>query len=169
VQAAVASRADLAGADLAGADLADADLADADLADARNVGETNGTEAIQTLLTGKAQRQRQRAEQFRARFPDVPVVPDLDAKILALIESGQGRLDMSTWHTCETTHCRAGWAIHLAGARGYELEARYDSQDAGRRIYLASTGRVPHFFANTERALEDLREQAALQAADPAA
>lgn len=35
-------------------------------------------------------------------------------------------------------------------------------------IYLASTGRVPHFYASNERALEDIREQAALQTASPA-
>ena len=36
---------------------------------------------------------------------------------LKAIEDG-GKLDMSTWHRCGTTHCRAGWAITLAGAAG---------------------------------------------------
>lgn len=38
----------------------------------------------------------------------VPVVENVHAKILAAIEAG-GTLDMWTWHTCATTHCRAGW------------------------------------------------------------
>jgi len=29
---------------------------------------------------------------------------------------------MDSWHTCNTTHCRAGWIVHLAGKEGYELE-----------------------------------------------
>ena len=165
--------ADLAGADLAGADLAGADLEDAylaranlagaNLAGARNVPDTNGSESIQEPAD-RAERQRQRAQTFRERFPDVPVVESLDAKILAAIDAG-GHLKMDSWHTCETTHCRAGWAIMLAGEAGKELETRYGSEDAGRRIYLASTGRVPWFFDSNEGALADIREQAALMGA----
>lgn len=59
---------------------------------------------------------------------------------------------------CGTTHCRAGSSIHLAGAAGYALEKRLGSaEEAGRAIYLASTGRVPYFFASNERALADIR------------
>jgi hypothetical protein len=29
---------------------------------------------------------------------------------------------MATWHRCATTHCIAGWAVHLAGPEGYKLE-----------------------------------------------
>jgi hypothetical protein len=68
---------------------------------------------------------------------------------------------MDSWHTCETTHCRAGWAITLAGGPGKKLEKDYGPENAGRMIYLASTGRVPHFFATNERALEDIRACAA--------
>ena len=92
------------------------------------------------------------------------VVEHLDAKILEAISAGAS-LDMSTWHTCETTHCRAGFAVHLAGAAGYELEKQLGSQRAGAAIYRASTGRVPHFFANNEAALLDIRECAAEQEA----
>jgi hypothetical protein len=65
---------------------------------------------------------------------------------------------MDAWHKCNTTHCRAGWAITLAGEKGKELEARFGPEDAGRRIYLASTGRVPFFYASNEAALADIRE-----------
>jgi uncharacterized protein YjbI with pentapeptide repeats len=156
----------LADANLADAYLAGANLADAYLAGAKNVPETNGSESVQTREpepTDRLERQRLRAERFRARNPDVPVIPDLDARILGILESGKGQLRMSAWHTCETTHCRAGWAITLAGKAGKKLEEKYDSHRAGRMIYQASTGRVPHFFASDSRALEDIRQCAAEQ------
>jgi hypothetical protein len=148
--------ADLAGADLAGADLADANLGGADLAGARNVPETNGTGSIQEPADRK-ERARLRALRFRERNPTVPVVEALDAKILDAVTRGGGTLDMSSWHKCETTHCRAGWAITLAGKAGVDLESQHGPQRAGAMIYRASTGRVPHFFASTERAMEDIR------------
>jgi len=142
---------------------AGADLARANLAGANNVPETNGSDAANAEEPGdRAERQGQRAAKFRERFPDVPVVDQLDAKILAAVESGAGRLDMSAWHTCKTTHCRAGWAVALAGNAGQALESRYGTEDAGRRIYLASAGRCPWFFDSNERALADIRAQAAL-------
>src|SRR5439155_20297718 len=97
--------------------------------------------------------------------PSVPVVPRLDAQILDLIDTGRGQLNMSTWHSCETTHCRAGWAITLAGEPGKQFEKEYGPYRAGRMIYLASTGRVPHFFATNGRALEDIRSCATKAAA----
>jgi hypothetical protein len=160
------TRANLADAYLAGANLADAylagaNLAGANLADANNVPETNGTETI-TEPTDRAERQRARAERYRARNPDVPIIENLDAQILEIVDSGKGRLKMDTWHTCETTHCRAGWAVTLAGDPGKTLENQYGPQEAGRRIYLASAGRAPWFFGDNETALADMREQAAL-------
>jgi hypothetical protein len=155
--------ANLAGANLAGADLAGADLADADLADARNVPtgiEKKDPPEPYKRATGPTD-YAARAAHYRELHPNVPIVENLDKRILGVIESGVGKLDMSQWHSCETTHCRAGWAIHLAGERGYALEREYSSQTAGRMIYLASTGRSAHFFASNERALEDLRRRAA--------
>jgi hypothetical protein len=74
---------------------------------------------------------------------------------------------MGHWHdeSCRTTHCRAGWAIHLAGAAGYALEKQHGPQRAGAMLYRASTGRAPHFFASNERALEDIRRCAELEGA----
>jgi hypothetical protein len=91
-----------------------------------------------------------------------PLVEQLDRKILAEIEAG-GTLEMGRWHdsACATTHCRAGWAIHLAGAAGYELERRHGPEGAGALIYERSTGRRPDFFASTEDALADIRACAA--------
>jgi hypothetical protein len=147
----------LADADLAGAYLAGADLAD--LAGALNLPPNDGR------LTEKlpvAERYARRRAAFRERNPQVPVIDALDVKILQALQSG-GALKMDAWHTCETTHCRAGWAVYLAGSAGNELEKKYGSQRAGYMIYMASTGRVPYFFASNETALADIREQAAMQ------
>ena len=165
------ARANLTGADLTRAYLADADLADANLADAIGLpsATTNSDPATPEpkpwrRLTPEERKaaQAERALRYRTLHPEVPVVEHLDAKILEAISAGAS-LDMSTWHTCETTHCRAGFAVHLAGAAGYELEKQLGSQRAGAAIYRASTGRVPHFFANNEAALLDIRECAAEQ------
>ena len=98
---------------------------------------------------------------FRERHPGVPVIENLDAKILAAVSvDGGGTLDMKDWHSCETTHCRAGWAIHLAGAAGYELERKSNPEFAGMQIYRASTGRIPDFYAETEEVLADIKASA---------
>ena len=92
-----------------------------------------------------------------------PIIPNIDAAILAAIEAG-GTLNMSEWHTCETTHCRAGWAITLAGPEGKALEDLFGSATAGALIYLASTERkiVPDFYATNEAAMADIRKCAGL-------
>ena len=131
-------------------------LARADLAGANNVPETNGSECVQSGKRPPRKTPAERAADYRARNPDVPVVEALDAKILAAIDAG-GKLRMDQWHTCETTHCRAGWAITLAGDAGADLERKYGPQRAGSMIYRASTGRVPRFFASNKNALADIK------------
>ena len=73
---------------------------------------------------------------------------------------------MDSWHTCETTHCMAGWAIHLAGEAGYALEKKVGSHRAGQLIFDRSTQSCPHFYAPNARALEDLRRRAGQEQAD---
>jgi hypothetical protein len=140
-------------------------LAGAYLAGAKNV--PDGTTQVDAPepyeRKPSAERRAEHAARYRERHPEVPVVEALDAKMLRVIESGAGKLDMGTWHRCDTTHCRAGWAITLAGVAGAALEDKYGPHRAGIMIYRASTGRVPHFFASDERALDDIREQAATQ------
>jgi hypothetical protein len=93
-------------------------------------------------------------------FP-IPAIDNIDARILAAISGDSGSLNMAAWHTCDTTHSRAGWAIHLAGADGYALEKRTTPYLAGRLIYEASRpGEAPDFFASDEDAMEDLRAAA---------
>jgi hypothetical protein len=101
------------------------------------------------------------AAEFSEKYGGVPVVPDIDAAILAAITDGGG-LDMKKWH-CGTTHCRAGWAIHLAGEAGYELKRLIGPLEAGAAIYRRSRPgkRIPNFFAPRQAALEDIRRCAA--------
>jgi hypothetical protein len=61
---------------------------------------------------------------------------------------------------CGTTHCLAGWAVHLAGKEGYAIEKAFGWRAAGAAIYRASVGEVPHFFASNARAIEGLRRRA---------
>ncbi len=124
------------------------------------------------------QRRRERlarvAVRYRARNPHVPVIEHLDRQILEFIGPAAERLDMAAWHgdeavapPCGTTHCRAGCAIVLAGKAGAALEEQLGPERAGGAIYLASTGRLPNFFANQEDALADIRRCAAEEGAAP--
>jgi len=53
--------------------------------------------------------------------------------------SRENAFDMSNWHSCETTHCRGGWVIHLAGKAGSDLESLTSSEFAAMAIYNASS------------------------------
>lgn len=104
------------------------------------------------------------ADLREANLPFIPKVANLEVSILAAIDSG-GTLEMGNWHTCNTTHYRAGWAIHLAGDAGKVLEGQLEPCAAGALIYNASCGYVPDFYAGNEDALADIRSCAAQSAA----
>ena len=80
---------------------------------------------------------------------------------------------MGSWHGrdcdeanwCKTTHCRAGFAICMAGKTGFELERKHGAEMAGRMIYAVSRPDkpLPDFFADNEAALEDIRAAAGNQ------
>jgi hypothetical protein len=77
---------------------------------------------------------------------------------------------MSDWHTCETTHCRAGWVVTLAGKEGKLLEERTSTQFAAMMIYKASSEiRVfpPRFFESNEVAMADIKRCAELEISTP--
>ena len=131
-------RADLTGANLSEAYLSGADLSGADL---------SGASLSGANLSGAI------------GLPPAPAIPHIDAAILAAIARDGCRLEMAVWHECDTTHCRAGWAIHLAGEAGYALERRFGASVAGALIYSASRPRpVPNWFASSDEALADLRK-----------
>jgi hypothetical protein len=76
-----------------------------------------------------------------------------DVAAAALVSTSA--LDMSTWHTCATTHCIAGWAIHQAGAEGYKLE-KATSPDAAGAILLGIDA-AHHFHEDNKTARAWLR------------
>ena len=71
---------------------------------------------------------------------------------------------MGIWHTCEKTHCRAGWAVTLAGTEGRELEKFYNTALAAMLIYDASDPNFKinpgRFFDDNESALADMKAMA---------
>jgi hypothetical protein len=69
---------------------------------------------------------------------------------------------MSNWHTCETTHCRAGWVITLAGEAGKALEKFHGPLLAAQLIYRESGYSINpcRFFDSNEAALEDMKRLA---------
>ena len=71
---------------------------------------------------------------------------------------------MGGWHTCETTHCRAGWVVHLAGEAGKALEEFFNTELAAMKIYEASCPgykiNPARFYDSNEEALEDMRKLA---------
>ena len=79
--------------------------------------------------------------------------------------SKPGCLDMGNWHKCGTTHCRAGWVVHLAGDAGYDLERFHNTSLAAQLIYrksgyLINPGR---FYDNDEEAMADMKKLAELE------
>jgi len=155
--------ADLRGAILIGADLGGADLRQADLSDAilRKVdlseADLDGADLDGADLDGADLSEADLRDAMG--LSDAPAIPQLESAILAAILAG-GELRMGDWHTCDTTHCRAGWAITLAGEAGAKLEREHGPAVAGALIYHASCGYVPDFYAPDGAALEDMRARA---------
>jgi hypothetical protein len=108
------------------------------------------------------------------------VIPNIDAAILESIEAhkaaGTNGLNMGHWHGekcdetnwCQTTHCRAGYAICLAGKAGFDLERKYGAETAGQMIYAASRPALPlpDFHASTDCAMADMIACAAASSED---
>ena len=91
-------------------------------------------------------------------FPDVPVIENIHQKVFEAASKPDG-LDMGHWHTCNTTHCRAGWVVFLAGPEGKKLEEKTSTLFAAMQILKASSPiRVfpPRFFEKNETALADM-------------
>jgi hypothetical protein len=70
---------------------------------------------------------------------------------------------MSTWHTCETSHCRAGWVTFLAGKEGDDLEKRFGPALAASLIYEENSSikvGMNEFYKSNTEALESMRAAA---------
>ena len=72
---------------------------------------------------------------------------------------------MFDWHTCDTTHCRAGWVVHLAGKAGYALEKATSTLFAAQQIYKKSGYVISpaRFFDDDEEAMADMKRLALLE------
>ena len=66
--------------------------------------------------------------------PPIPTIENIHARVLEAATAKPTALNMSDWHTCGTTHCRAGWAVHLAGEAGYALERFHGTALAAQLI-----------------------------------
>ena len=119
--------ADLSGANLRGANLRGADLRWADLRGANLRGASIDAFAIATP--------EEAAPRIRAVAQAALATPDA--------------LDMGSWHTCDTTHCIAGWAVRLAGDEGNALEEKFGTATAG--LALLGTEAASHFYDTQEK------------------
>ena len=143
--------ANLSGANLRGADLSSANLCGADLrrADFRGA-DLRGADLDGAFLGGA---------DFRGANLGFPIASPEEAalRIAAVARAAlqTDALDMDTWHTCETTHCIAGWAVHLAGEEGEALEAEHGPYLAG--LSLLGHEAAAHFYDNNKAATAWLR------------
>jgi hypothetical protein len=82
------------------------------------------------------------------------------------VVSVDGALNMDDWHTCSTTHCRAGWVVVLAGEEGKQLEKDTSTLFAAMQIYKQSSSiRVlpSKFFDDATEAMLDIERCAKLE------
>ena len=95
---------------------------------------------------------------------EVPVIQNIHQAIFAAA-SAEGAMDMAAVHLCNTTHSRAGWAVHLAGGAGYGLESRFGWNLAARMIYEASGYKISsvEFYKSNDDALADMKRLADLE------
>jgi hypothetical protein len=96
----------------------------------------------------------------------VPVIENIHSKVLEAVTAPKA-LNMGDVHTCDTTHCRGGWVVHLAGKEGYELEKRTSWLFAAMQIYHKSSPDIPispvRFFETNDQAMDDMKKCAELE------
>jgi hypothetical protein len=93
--------------------------------------------------------------------PEIPVIPGIHKTVYAAASRPES-LEMSSWHTCEKTHCRGGWVITLAGEAGKALEGFHGTALAAMLIYEASGYKISpvRFHDSNEDALADMKKLA---------
>jgi len=102
----------------------------------------------------------------KAAPPEVPVISNIHQAVYAAASKPES-LDMSTWHTCDNTHCWAGWVVTLAGDAGRQLEEFFDTPLAAMKILDASSPlRVSpvRFFESNDEALAAMKSLAEQEA-----
>jgi uncharacterized protein YjbI with pentapeptide repeats len=132
----------LCGADLRGANLEGANLRYANLSDAK----LRYANLHQTCLGGGAKPIDPAIFGFSAKHIDQTLPLRVAQAILV-----PGQLSMRNWHTCETIHCIAGWAIHLSGAAGHVLEITTSPSVAGAMLLPSAS----HLFHSNDQAAID--------------
>ena len=85
---------------------------------------------------------------------DYQIQDGLLQQITKIILENPKSLEMGSWHTCETTHCLAGWACHLNPV-AKKLEKTHGAAIAG----LLTLGYEAHayFFKENEETIEWLK------------
>jgi hypothetical protein len=93
--------------------------------------------------------------------PVIPKIENIHQRVYAAV-STPNALNMAAWHTCDTTHCRAGWVVHLAGEAGYALERFHNTPLAAQLIYEASGYKINpgRFYDSDADALADMKNLA---------
>lgn len=97
----------------------------------------------------------------------IPVVPNIHTALFEVVTTTPKSLDMDHWHSCDTTHCRGGWVVTLAGEAGKALEKLTTTEFAAMQIYKASSLiRVSpvRFHESNEVAMADIKRCAAEEA-----
>jgi hypothetical protein len=142
--------ANLRGANLRGASLIDASLIGASLIDANLIGAN---------LSGANLRGANLSDANLRGAVGLPIVDDapqrLQAVATTVLDGDGATLAMGNWHTCDTTHCLAGWAIHQAGTIGKTLESLHGPHMAG--LLLLGHEAAGHFYDSDKEAIEWLR------------
>jgi hypothetical protein len=134
--------ADFMGADLQRADFMDANLESADLesADLQRAYLVEANLQHADMRRANLQHAYLRGANLDGALIDYQIEEGLLLKV-AQHALQDGALDMSRWHTCDTTHCIAGWAEHLS-EKTRKLAASHGHEIAG----LLTLGHEAHKF-----------------------
>ncbi len=97
----------------------------------------------------------------KVESPQIPKIENIHKRLYECVTKPHA-LNMNTWHTCDTTHCRAGWIVNLAGDAGKTLEERTSTLFAAQQIYKASGYLISpcRFFDSNEDAMKDMKRLA---------
>jgi hypothetical protein len=150
--------ADLRGANLRGAILTGANFTGAILTGANFTGAIlRGANFKGAILTGAILTGANFAGANFTSAKGLPIAADASDRLKAVAAAAlqPDALNMSDWHTCGTTHCIAGWAIHLAGEPGRLMESMMGPELAG--LLLLGTEAHQHFHDSNEKAVKYLR------------